>query len=220
MDNITLARLLDETASLLEIDAADPFRIRSYRRAAEAVEQQTIQLATLAAPDADSKALLAIPGIGKGMAANIRDLVATGSMPLRDELLTRYRPTMLELLRLPGMGPKTVALLWSALQIADIDQLEAAARAGHLDNLPRLGTKFTAKLLKGIEDHRKNSSRFRIDKAREQANRPRHRNRHSRRLASARPRNGRRPRPARHRSSLRTRSCRRGSRIRRHPPAH
>jgi DNA polymerase (family 10) len=171
MDNITLARLLDETASLLEIDAADPFRIRSYRRAAEAVEQQTIQLATLAAPDADSKALLAIPGIGKGMAANIRDLVATGSMPLRDELLTRYRPTMLELLRLPGMGPKTVALLWSALQIADIDQLEAAARAGHLDNLPRLGTKFTAKLLKGIEDHRKNSSRFRIDKAREQANR-------------------------------------------------
>ena len=171
MDNITLARLLDETAALLEIDAADPFRIRSYRRAAEAVEQQTVQLATLAAPEADPKALLAIPGIGKGMAANIRDLVATGSMPLRDELLTRYRPTMLELLRLPGMGPKTVALLWSSLQIENIDQLEAAARAGQLDPLPRLGARFTAKLLKGIEDHRKNSSRFRIDKAREQANR-------------------------------------------------
>jgi DNA polymerase (family 10) len=171
MDNITLARLLEETASLLEIDAADPFRIRSYRRAAEAVEQQTAQLATLAAPEADAKALLAIPGIGKGMAANIRDLVATGSMPLRDELLKKYRPAMLELLRLPGMGPKTVALLWSSLQIENIDQLEAAARAGQLDPLPRLGAKFTAKLLKGIEDHRKNSSRFRIDKAREQANR-------------------------------------------------
>jgi DNA polymerase (family 10) len=171
MDNITLARLLDETAALLEIDAADPFRIRSYRRAAEAVEQQTTQLATLAAPEANPKALLAIPGIGKGMATNIRDLVATGSTPLRDELLTKYRPTMLELLRLPGMGPKTVALLWSSLQIENIDQLEAAARAGHLDPLPRLGGKFTAKLLKGIEDHRKNSSRFRIDKAREQANR-------------------------------------------------
>jgi DNA polymerase (family 10) len=105
------------------------------------------------------------------MATNIRDLVATGSTPLRDELLTKYRPTMLELLRLPGMGPKTVALLWSSLQIENIDQLEAAARAGHLDPLPRLGGKFTAKLLKGIEDHRKNSSRFRIDKAREQANR-------------------------------------------------
>src|SRR6202048_2555256 len=87
MDNITIARLLDETASLLEIDAADPFRIRSYRRAAEAVEQQTTQLATLATPEADPKALLAIPGIGKGMAQNIRDLVATGTMPLREEML-------------------------------------------------------------------------------------------------------------------------------------
>ena len=63
MDNITLARLLDETASLLEIDAADPFRIRSYRRAAEAVEQQTTMLSTLVTAEADPKALLAIPGI-------------------------------------------------------------------------------------------------------------------------------------------------------------
>ncbi len=171
MDNITLARLLDETAALLEIDAADPFRIRSYRRAAEAVEQQTTQLATLAGLDADPKALLAIAGIGKGMAANIRDLVATGTMPLRDELLAKYRPTMLELLRLPGMGPKTVALVWSALQVADIDALETAAKAGHLNKLPRMGEKFTTKLLKGIEDHRKNSSRFRIDHAKEQARR-------------------------------------------------
>src|ERR1700678_1468396 len=101
MENIAIARLLDETAALLEIDAADPFRVRSYRRAAEAVEQQTVQLATLATPEADPKLLLAIPGIGKGMAANLRDLVATGSMPLRDELLTRYRPTMLEMLKLP-----------------------------------------------------------------------------------------------------------------------
>ena len=169
MDNITLARLLDETASLLEIDSADPFRIRSYRRAAEAVEQQTTQLASLVTPDADPKALLAISGIGKGMAANIRDLVATGSMPLRDELLTKYRPTMLELLRLPGMGPKTVALVWSALQVSNIDELEAAARAGHLNTLPRMGEKFVSKLIKGIEDHRKNSSRFRIDQARDYA---------------------------------------------------
>ncbi|MCU1323646.1 MAG: hypothetical protein JWM43_3295 [Acidobacteriaceae bacterium] len=169
MDNITIARLLDETASLLEIDAADPFRIRSYRRAAEAVEQQTTQLSTLAAPDADPKLLLAIPGIGKGMAANIRDLVATGTMPLREELLTKYKPTMLELLRLPGMGPKTVALVWSALQVCDIDALEAAAKAGHLEKLPRMGTKFATKLLKGIEDHRKNSGRFRIDAARDYA---------------------------------------------------
>jgi DNA polymerase (family 10) len=171
MDNITLARLLDETAALLEIDAADPFRIRSYRRAAEAVEQQTVQLGTLASPGADPKALLAIPGIGKGMAANIRDLVATGTMPLREELLQKYKPTMLELLRLPGMGPKTVAMLYSSLGICDIDGLEAAAKRGDLLPLPRLGQKFTGKLLKGIEDYRKNSSRFRIDVARGHAER-------------------------------------------------
>ena len=171
MDNISIARLLDETASLLEIDSADPFRVRSYRRAAEAVEQQTTQLATLTTPDADPKALLAIAGIGKGMAANIVAIVNTGTLPLREELLQKYRPTMLELLRLPGMGPKTVALLWSALEVADIDALEAAAKAGHLNKLPRMGEKFTTKLIKGIEDYRRNSSRFRIDQAREQAER-------------------------------------------------
>ena len=171
MDNIFIARLLDETASLLEIDSADPFRVRSYRRAAEAVEQQTIQLATLATPDADPKALLSIAGIGKGMAANIVAIVNTGTLPLREELLQKYKPTMLELLRLPGMGPKTVALVWSALEVADIDGLEAAAKAGHLNKLPRMGEKFTTKLIKGIEDYRRNSSRFRIDQAREQAER-------------------------------------------------
>lgn len=168
MDNITIARLLDETAALLEIDAADPFRIRSYRRAAEAVEQQTTQLATLIA---EPKQLLAISGIGKGMAANIVELVNTGSIPLREELLQKYRPTMLELLRLPGMGPKTVALVWSALGVCDIDGLEAAAKAGQMSALPRMGEKFVTKLLKGIEDHRKNSSRFRVDQAHEYADR-------------------------------------------------
>jgi DNA polymerase (family 10) len=168
MDNIQIARLLNETAALLEIDAADPFRIRSYRRAAEAVEQQTTQLAALVA---DPKQLLAIPGIGKGMAANICELVATGTMPIRAELLTKYKPSMLDLLRLPGMGPKTVALVWSALGVCDIDALEAAAREGKLAGLPRMGEKFAAKLLKGIEDHRRNSGRFRIDRAGKEADR-------------------------------------------------
>src|SRR5882724_2754576 len=168
MDNITIARLLEETAALLEIDAADTFRIRSYRRAAEAVEQQTQQLAELID---DSKALLAIPGIGKGMVANITEAVKTGTIPLREELLQRYRPSMLELLRLPGMGPKTVALIWSSLEICDIDALEAAAKAGQLTDLPRFGQKLVDKILKGIEDHRKHTGLFRIDTATEMAER-------------------------------------------------
>lgn len=168
MDNNTIARLLDEIAALLEIDAADPFRIRSYRRAAESVEQQTQPLASMVD---DPKQLQAIGGIGKTMAANIVDLVRTGTTPLRDELLTKYRPSMLELLRLPSMGPKTVALLWSTLQVSNLDELEAAAKAGHLKSLPRMGQKQIDKILKGIEDHRKNTGRFRIDVAEEWADR-------------------------------------------------
>ncbi len=169
MENIEIARLLDETAALLEIDAADPFRVRSYRRAAEAVEQQTTRLDALVA--SDSKQLLSIPGIGKGMAANICQLVETGAIPLRTELLTKYKSTVLGLLKLPGMGPKTVALVWSALGVSDMDSLEAAAREGKLAGLPRMGERFATKLLKGIEDHRRNSGRFRVDRALDEAER-------------------------------------------------
>src|SRR6185437_3532996 len=97
--------ILSETADLLEISAADSFRIRSYRRAAEVVEQSTIALGALAS---EPKRLLEIHGIGKGMAANIVELEQTGTLDLHQKLLAQYKPTMLELLRLPGMGPKTV----------------------------------------------------------------------------------------------------------------
>src|SRR5260370_3053183 len=133
MDNISIARLLDETAALLEIDAADPFRIRSYRRAAEAVEQQTTQLVTLAD---DPKQLLAIPGIGKSMLANIQALLTTGTIPLREELLQKYRPTMLELLRLPGMAPKTVAPVWSSCHVPHIASPAPPAHARPLPQRP------------------------------------------------------------------------------------
>src|SRR5579884_1964458 len=162
MDNRSIAQLLYETADLLEISAGDPFRIRSYRRAAEAVESSTVQLSAIAA---DPKKLQEIPGIGKGMAANIQDIERTGSLPLRDELLAKYRPTMLELLRLPGMGPKTVALLWDALQVASVQELETAIAAGRLAGLPRFGEKLIEKLRKGIEDYKQRSGRFLIDDA-------------------------------------------------------
>ena len=162
MDNRHIARLFHETAALLEVSAADPFRIRSYRRAAEALEQTAVPVAAIAD---QPKELLAIPGIGKGMAANIAEIAATGKLGVREELLAKYRPSMLELLRLPGMGPKTVALIWEALQICEIDALEAAAKAGHLTALPRMGAKQVEKLLKSIEDYRKHAGRFRLSEA-------------------------------------------------------
>ncbi len=166
MDNPTMARLLAETADLLEIDGGDSFRIRSYRRAAEAVEQTTVDLAAVAA---DTAQLLEIPGIGKGMAANLQAIAKTGSLPLREELLAKYGAGLLELLKLPGMGPKTVALLWDAAKIASIDQLAQAIEEGRLVGLPRMGEKQIEKLHKGIEDYRRSAGRFRIDEAEEAA---------------------------------------------------
>jgi DNA polymerase (family X) len=168
MDNRTFARLLEETADLLEIDGGDSFRIRSYRRAAEAAEQTTQDLSAIAD---DAAKLLEIPGIGKSMAANLQAIAATGTMPLRDELLGRYGASLLELLKLPGMGPKTVALLWDAAKIANVDQLAEAIEAGRLNGLPRMGAKQIEKLRKGIEDYRRSAGRFRIDIAEDEAQR-------------------------------------------------
>jgi DNA polymerase (family 10) len=166
MDNKTMARLLAETADLLEIDGADSFRIRSYRRAAEAVEQTTVDLAEAAA---DTARLMEIDGIGKSMAAKLQAIAATASLEQRDELLAKYGAGVLELLKLPGMGPKTVALLWDAAKVASIDQLSQAIEAGRLNGLPRMGAKQIEKLRKGIEDYRRSSGRFRIDVATEEA---------------------------------------------------
>jgi DNA polymerase (family X) len=160
MDNPTMARLLAETADLLEIDGADSFRVRSYRRAAEAAEQTTVDLVASAA---ETVRLLEIPGIGKSMAANLQAIAVTGTLPLREELLTKYGTGLLELLKLPGMGPKTVALLWSAAQIASVDALAEAIEARRLTGLPRMGEKQLEKLRKGIEDYRRSAGRYRID---------------------------------------------------------
>jgi DNA polymerase (family X) len=168
MDNRSFARLLEETADLMEIDGADSFRIRSYRRAAEAAEQTTLELSAIAG---DLSRLLGIDGIGKNMAAKIQDIAATGTLPQRDELLKRYGAGVLELLKLPGMGPKTVALFWDAAKIGSIDQLAEAIEAGRLNGLPRMGAKQIEKLRKGIEDYRRSVGRFRIDVADEEAQR-------------------------------------------------
>ena len=162
MDNRTMARLLDETADLMEIDGADSFRVRSYRRAAEAAAQTTVDLVSACE---DVTRLLEIPGIGKSMAANLQAISRTGSFPLRDELLARYGAGILELLKLPGMGPKTVALFWDAAKICTIDQLSAALAAGRLKELPRMGARQLDKLRKGIDDYRRSAGRCRIDLA-------------------------------------------------------
>ena len=166
MDNKAIAGILYETADLLEIDGQDSFRIRSYRNAAEAVEAAPEQIADLIG---EPKKVLAIPGIGKGMLANFQQLLETGKLGLHAELLKKYRPSMLELLRVQGLGPKTIALIWSAYQVCDIEGIEKLAREGKIRELPRMGEKHEQKLLKALEDYRRIGGRFLLDAAEVQA---------------------------------------------------
>ena len=166
MDNKSIAGILYETADLLEIDAADSFRIRSYRNAAEAIEALPQQISDLIAED---KQVLAIPGIGKGMLQNLKEMLREGRLKLHTELLTKYRPSMLQLLKVQGLGPKTIALIWTAYQVSDLEGVEQLARDGKIRVLPRMGEKHEQKLLKAIEDYRRIAGRFLLDAAEKQA---------------------------------------------------
>ncbi len=162
MDNKAIANILYETADLLEIDGQDSFRIRSYRNAAQAIESHAHQLKEIIS---DPKQVLAIPGIGKGMLINLQELFNTGKLAVQAGLLEKYHPSMLQLLKIQGLGPKTIALIWSAYKICDIDGVEKLAREGKIRELPRMGEKHEAKLLKAIEDYRRIGGRFLIDAA-------------------------------------------------------
>lgn len=166
MDNKAIANILYETADLLEIDAADSFRIRSYRNAAQAVENNSEQIKDIID---DPKKVLGIPGIGKGMLVNLQDLLREGNLKIQSELLKKYHPSMLQLLKIQGLGPKTIALIWSAYQVSDVDGVEALAREGKIRTLPRMGEKHEQKLLKAIENYRRVSGRFLIDTAEAEA---------------------------------------------------
>src|SRR5580700_645783 len=166
MDNKAIAGLLYETADLLQIDGQDPFRVRSYRNAAEAIEALPQQVADLIQ---DPTKLLEVQGIGKGMLANLQMLFKDGRIEAHAELLKKYRPSMLELLKVQGRGPKTIALIWSAYQVSDLEGVEKLAREGKIRELPRMGEKQEAKLLKAIEDYRRIAGRFLLDTAETQA---------------------------------------------------
>ena len=166
MDNKTIANVLFETADLLEIDGQDSFRIRSYRNAAQAIENHSEQIKDIIA---NPKKVLEISGIGKSMLRNLQELLTEGKLATQKELLEKYHPSMLQLLKIQGLGPKTIKLIWDAYQVSDVDGVEKLAREGKIRELPRMGEKHETKLLKAIEDYRRIGGRFLIDAAEEEA---------------------------------------------------
>jgi DNA polymerase (family 10) len=154
VDNRAVAQVLGEIADLLEIKGENAFKIRAYRSASETIAAWPDAVARL-----EDQQLREIPGIGKDLAARIRELAGSGASAYHQELLAEFPQTILELLRLQGVGPKTVALLYSALNIASMDALAAAARDGRLRSLKGMGAKKEALILKAIEEREKDTGR-------------------------------------------------------------
>ncbi len=158
MENKEIARVLAETADLMEIAAEDSFRIRSYRNGASAVESNPDRIEDILRDPA--RKVTDIPGIGKGLAAVLEQIVATGSCDRRDQLLEKFPPTALEFLKIQGLGPKSIALIFEHFRISTIDQLETLCREQKLRELPRMGAKLEEKVLRSIAQYRVRSGRY------------------------------------------------------------
>jgi len=154
LDNHSIARILGEIADLLEIRSENPFKIRAYRNGADIVANHPHDLGTL-----DANQLREIPGIGKDLAARIREIADTGDAQFHQELLAEFPPTILDLLHLQGVGPKTVAILYKELGVKTLDELEGAAKDGRVRALKGMGPKKESLILKAIDERRQHSGR-------------------------------------------------------------
>jgi DNA polymerase (family 10) len=147
LDNLAIARVLAEIGDLLEIKGDNPFKIRAYRNASETIAHSAERIA-----DLTPEQRLAIPGIGRDLAAKIAELLETGAIAYHQELLQEFPPTVLDMLHLQGVGPKTVAMLHRELKVLSLDDLERAAREGRLRGLKGMGAKKEAQILKALEE--------------------------------------------------------------------
>jgi len=148
MQNAEIARALSEVADLLEISAGNPFKVRAYRNAARTVADHPDPIAELVAGGEFD--LTDLPGIGGGIAKEITALVQTGSMPQRQQLVATVPPGLLDLLRIPGLGPKRVKLFHDQLKVNSVADLKAALEKGKLAKLGGIGPKLLEKIREGI----------------------------------------------------------------------
>ena len=151
MDNASLARVLQDIAEALEIKGESFFRIRSYRLSAESVGSHGDDVAEMIRRGDD---LGAIPGVGGGIAARLRELVETGRCAYHDELLTEIPRSLLDLLKVPGLGPKGVSLVFRELGVRSAEDLEAAIADGRFRTLPGMKEKKEARIRQGLEARR------------------------------------------------------------------
>ena len=164
MDNLAVARILREIADLLELKNDNPFKIRAYRNGGDIVANHPHDLTAL-----DVAALREIPGIGKDLAARIREISETGDSEFHRELVADFPPTVLDLLQLQGVGPKTVAMVYRELGVRTLDDLKGAAVDGRLRSLHGMGAKKEALILKALDERRRHVGRHLLPDAHDAA---------------------------------------------------
>ncbi len=166
MENREIARILHETAELLEIDGAIIGRYRSYEKAAELIYSLPERIEELAK---DRKKLTELPGIGDNMAEHIDEILKTGDYGLRKKLLKKYPPTLLDVLSLQGLGPKKAAFLWKNFKAGTVEDVAKLAREQKLRDVPGFGEKTEENILRAVEFFKKSTGRFRINAAEDTA---------------------------------------------------
>jgi DNA polymerase (family 10) len=167
LENREIARLLSETADLMEIAGEDGFRIRSYRNGATAVEGFPERIADiLRNPE---RKVTDIPGIGKGLAGVLAEIAERGTFERRDHLLAKFPPTALEFLKIQGLGPKGIALIFEHYRASTMDELERLCLEQKIRVLPRMGAKLEEKILRSIAQYRQRSGRYLLSYAQNMA---------------------------------------------------
>jgi DNA polymerase (family 10) len=161
MENATLSAVFGQMADVMEILGEDKFRINSYRTASRVISEMPADAAVLL----ESGALAETPGIGKSTLAKIEEFVKTGKIAAHQDLLTKIPTALLELLAIPGVGPKTVKTFYRELHIQSIADLRKALDDGLVETLPGFGAKKAAAIRKGIEFLEKSTGRIRLDQA-------------------------------------------------------
>lgn len=165
MDNAQVAEVFERIADLLELQGENIFRIRAYREAAR-------QIASLASDINElwrSNRLQEIPGVGQAIAEKIDELLSTGRLRYLEELEARFPPGLVEMMRIPGVGPKRAMALFEKLGVSSVDELEQAAREGRVRTIPGFGAKTEQNILAGIARWRQHTARLPLGRALPQA---------------------------------------------------